>query len=183
MHPLISPFCSLHCRKHHLVHLVSPFKVFYFYFWDGFLTFNGLELLTLQCAVAVFLCLLCPHPSLWHNPPPKNIYIYFLSFMVTVPFCSSWIGSLYLFLLLLSPSTGNGPYSCPETAALHHSQRKSALSPPHLSLCFFCQSLSLFGVLFFLFIVSHLLPFSPFHTRPCVKYNFLLLFLRLICSF
>lgn len=60
----------------------------------------------------------------------------------------------FLVSLFLSPSIGDGPYSCPETAALHHSECKS-----NYALLLFisrvypsvseCLSMSLFVCLYF----------------------------------
>lgn len=130
------------------MHLVSPLLRLRSFFWDGFLIFF------LSRPVAAFFCSVpwqfffifpafIPHCNI-ERPKKKKMHLFCWNLVISNPYMShslSLLLSVYFSLLFSPHPTGDGSYSCPETAALHHSQCKShhALLPP--------LSPSLFGVM------------------------------------
>lgn len=146
--PLISTLCSMHRRRHWLGHLVFRFKIKFFFGMAFLFSMAGQFLFILPAFIS--------HFNIETLKIKKCCLYIVVSYLLTLSLSLSALSNtVFLSLFLppfLSPSIGDGPYSCPETAALHHSQCKSnhALllftSPVYPSLCFLlCLSLSLFG--------------------------------------
>lgn len=112
------------------------------------------------------------------------VYLWFYSLKIPLFFLNS------VFLSLFSPSIGDGPYSRPEAAALHHSQCKFSCSLLSLSLSLFrfmpqhprdirkeidtCHIFICLTLLVIIYCACCLtpVPFSLFHYLPCVSSHF-----------